>query len=195
MQTLNKQIGERLRRLRKTRRLTLDELATATGFTKSYLSKIENSKKIPPIASLTKISRALDTELTYFFQASEDPAEMEEGICVVRAGERQTVVRGGTSFGYDYKSLAHRFPHKKMEPFLFTFPEHIGKEIFFEHEGEEFIFIISGRVRFLVDGREWVLEPGDSIYFDSTLQHRGEAVGGDAKALVVFYSPATKAGA
>ena len=81
-----------------------------------------------------------------------------------------------------------------MEPFLFTFPEHIGKEILFEHEGEEFIFVISGRVRFLVDGREWILEPGDSIYFDSTLQHRGESIGGDAKALVVFYSPETKAG-
>jgi hypothetical protein len=76
-----------------------------------------------------------------------------------------------------------------MEPFLFTFPSSVSEEVFFEHDGEEFVFVVAGRVRFLVDGREWVLNPGDSVYFDASLPHRGEAVGGEAKALVIIYTP------
>ncbi|MAO55280.1 MAG: hypothetical protein CMM61_06260 [Rhodospirillaceae bacterium] len=186
------QIGLKLRQIRKSRKMTLEDLADQTGFTKSYLSKIENSKKTPPIGSLAKICSALDTEIAELFNEGDEgarPAFSGKRYCVVRAEERHTVVRGGTSFGYDYKSLAHRLPHKHMDPFLFTFPERLGTEIQFEHEGEEFIFIISGRVRFFLDGEELILEPGDSVYFDSTLRHRGEAVSGEAKALVVVYSP------
>ena len=76
-----------------------------------------------------------------------------------------------------------------MEPFLFTFPTSISEEVYFQHVGEEFVFVISGRVRFLVEGREWTLSPGDSLSFDSALLHRGEAMGSEAKALVVIYCP------
>ena len=57
--------------------------------------------------------------------------------------------------------------------------------MYFEHEGQEFIFILSGRVNFKVGDQEWVLEPGDSMYFDASLRHRGYALGKEAKALVV----------
>ena len=76
--------------------------------------------------------------------------------------ERQTVIRGQSAFGYDYKSLVHRLPTQHMEPFLFTFPERIGEEVSFEHEGEEFVFVLSGRVRFFLDGEELILDPGDA---------------------------------
>lgn len=189
MPSLSDQIGGKLRSLRKSRKMTLEALAAHTGFTKSYLSKIENSKKIPPIGSLAKICQSLGTDLADLFGNGpiEDTPPLRH--CIVRASERHTVIRGGTSFGYDYKALAHRLTSKHMDPFLFTFPERLGAEISFEHEGEEFIFIISGRVRFFIDQEQTVLEPGDSIYFDSTLRHRGEAINGEAKALVVVYSP------
>ena len=118
------QIGLKLRQIRKSRKMTLEDLADQTGFTKSYLSKIENSKKTPPIGSLAKICSALDTEIAELFNEGDEgarPAFSGKRYCVVRAEERHTVVRGGTSFGYDYKSLAHRLPHKRMDPFLFTF--------------------------------------------------------------------------
>jgi transcriptional regulator with XRE-family HTH domain len=201
MASVSDQIGVRLRELRKSRSLTLDDLAERTEFTKSYLSKIENSKKIPPIASLTRICRALDTSMAALFDDNPRPGTLDparggadrdtlDRYCVVRADERRTVIRGGTSFGYDFKSLAHRMPGKHMEPFLFTYPETLVKEVHFEHEGEEFVFVISGRVRFFLGTEEIILEPGDSVYFDGTLPHRGEAMTGEAKALVVIYSPA-----
>ena len=181
-----------MRLLRKAHAITLERLAERTGFTKSYLSKIENGLKVPPIGSLARISQSLGADIALFFQKGDvfdAGADLDPGVSCVRAGERQSVVRGGTSFGYDYESLAHKKLRKYMEPFVFTFPSHISKEVFFEHEGEEFIFILSGRVEFMVGKRKFLLEPGDSLYIDSALPHRGRSLGDEAKALVVIFRP------
>lgn len=165
--------------------MTLDALARATGFTKSYLSKIENARKVPPIGSLSRIAVALDSDIAGFFDSG--PGVRDAGVCVVRAGERRPVVRGGTAFGYDYLSLAYRKHDKKMEPFIFTFPAKIDSHVFFDHAGEEFLFVLKGRIEFQVGGERWVLREGDSLYFDSHIPHRGWSFGGAAKVLVVIY--------
>jgi len=185
---VEKLIGTRIAERRAELGITLERLAAATGFSKGYLSKIENSHKVPPIGSLSRIAAALRTDIT---QLLHTPAEAAEGggLSVVRAGERRPVVRGGTAFGYDYVSLADNRRDKKMEPFLFTFPSQIDKYVFFEHDGEEFMFVLSGRVEWQAGSRRLVLEPGDSIYFDARLPHRGRALDGEATAVVVTYSP------
>ena len=188
MHSLSEQIGRRIRDARKSRGLTLEALARESGFTKSYLSKIENARKVPPIASLARICRSLDTKVADLLDESTPEDHPRRQYSVVRANERQTVIRGQSAFGYDYKSLVHRLPTQHMEPFLFTFPERVGEEVFFEHEGEEFLFVISGRVRFFLADEELILDPGDALYFNSAVRHRGEAVEGGAKALVVIYS-------
>lgn len=183
-------VGQRLRQLRKQRRLTLDVLASQTGFTKGYLSKIERGRKVPPIASLARISQALAIELADLLQpGSESESPEQPRISVVRSHERQRVVRGGSTFGYDYQALAHAITHKHMHPFIFTFPPHLLKEVHFEHEGEEMIFILSGTVEFEAGDTRVQLSPGDCVYFDASLPHRGRGINGEAKALVVIYTP------
>lgn len=183
--------------MRKAHAITLDRLAEQTGFTKSYLSKIENGLKVPPIGSLARISQELGADIALFFQKGDvfdAGVDLDPSVSFVRVGERQSVMRGGSSFGYDYENLAHKKLRKHMEPFVMIFPSHIGKEVFFEHEGEEFIFILSGRVEFMAGPRKYLLEPGDSLYFDSALPHRGRSLGDEARALVVIYKPSmTKA--
>lgn len=181
----NRLIGDHLKALRAARGMTLERLAAATGLTKSYLSKIQNSRKVPPIATLSRIAQALDIGIGNFFG---DILKQGEGASVVRESERLPVVRGGTAFGYDYVSLAHDRLVKRMEPFVFTFPSKIDRHVFFDHGGEEFVFILSGKVIFQVGDERWRLEKGDSIYFDSAIPHRGWSVGSDAKALVVIYA-------
>jgi transcriptional regulator with XRE-family HTH domain len=179
-------IGEHLRALRAARGMTLDELAGRTGLTKSYLSKIQNSRKVPPIATLSRIAHALGTGIGSFFGDILGPGQ---SASVVRKHERQPVVRGGTAFGYDYVSLAPDRLAKSMEPFVFTFPSRIDRHVFFDHGGEEFVLILSGKVVFQVGDERWTLEKGDSIYFDAAVPHRGWSVGrDDATALVVIYS-------
>jgi transcriptional regulator with XRE-family HTH domain len=185
----DRQIGGHLKVLRAARGMTLERLAEATGLTKSYLSKIQNSRKLPPIATLSRIANALGTGIGSFFG---DILEAREGASVVRRNERLPVVRGGTAFGYDYVSLAHQRLSKSMEPFVFTFPSKIDTHVFFDHGGEEFVFILSGKVVFQVGDERWTLEEGDSIYFDAAIPHRGWSVGRDAKALVVVHATEPK---
>ena len=145
MPPLSEQIGRRIRDARKSRGMTLESLASECGFTKSYLSKIENSKKVPPIASLSRIcTRRWMREWRICSTTRARRAARAPRYSVMRSNERQTVIRGQSQFGYDYKSLSHRLARQHMEPFLFTFPEVLGEEVFFEHEGEEFVFVISG---------------------------------------------------
>lgn len=180
-------IGSRLRKLRKTKGLTLDVLAAEIGLTKGYLSKVETGQKVPPIATLARVARALETDVATLLQGGKGAEKaVATGVSVMRADERHQVVRGGTAFGYDYQALAHHIDAKHMEPFIFTFPAQILREVFFEHEGEELIFVLSGTVEFQIGDETYELSPGDCIYFDSTIPHRGRGVKGDAKALVVI---------
>jgi transcriptional regulator with XRE-family HTH domain len=181
-------LGNRVRQTRTARGITLDQLARLTGFTTSYISKIENLRKVPPIATLARIARALGVDIAYFFEGGDRGSD-NESVSVVRANERQPVVRGGSSFGYDYEGLAHSKSNKHMEPFIFTFPKSITKDVHFEHEGEEFLFVLSGRVEFEVDKKKWLLGAGDSIYIDSSVPHRGRSIGEEAKALVIIFQP------
>jgi transcriptional regulator with XRE-family HTH domain len=178
-------IGDHLKVLRASRGMTLDRLAGATGLTKSYLSKIQNSHKVPPIATLSRIAQALGTGIGGFFGGLH---EARAGTSLVRRGERLPVVRGGTAFGYDYVSLAHKRLAKRMEPFIFTFPTRIDRHVFFEHEGEEFVFVLSGKVVFQVGDERWTLAEGDSLYFDASIPHRAWSTARDSKALVVVDS-------
>lgn len=183
------QLGSRVARLRAARGLTQDQLANRTGFTKGYLSKIENSKVIPPIGTLIKIAKVLNTDLTDLLEP--DPDAEDSPVCVVRSWQREPVVKGASSFGYDYTALAHKRPHKKMEPFIMVFPSQVDREVRFEHEGEEFMFVLEGEVEFeaVIDGRPttWILAPGDSVYFDSRTPHRGRSLSGDSRVLAVIY--------
>ena len=176
-------IAGRLQALRTMRGLTLERLAAATGLTKSYLSKIENAHKVPPIATLSRIAHALGIGIGGFFGGGRTQAR--ESASVVRRAERLAVVRGGTAFGYDYVALAHKRLAKRMDPFIFTFPSRMDRHVFFEHDGEEFVFILSGSVVFQVGDERWTLAEGDSLYFDAEVPHRGWSMGPEARALVV----------
>ena len=184
------QIGGRLAQLRSQKRITLERLASVTGFTKGYLSKIENSRKVPPIGTLARIAGALDVDIAYFFSTHHSGNGAR--VSIVHAKDRQPVVRGGTAFGYDYVSLAHDRRDKRMEPFLFSFPRSINGHAHFEHAGEEFLFMVHGKVEFEIDGKKHILAEGDSLYFDASLPHRGRAIGGQAKAIVVTYAPSKR---
>jgi transcriptional regulator with XRE-family HTH domain len=164
----DRQIGGHLKVLRAARGMTLESLAAATGLTKSYLSKIQNSRQAAADRDALAHRERARHRIGSFFG---DILEAREGRSVVRRSERLPVVRGGTAFGYDYVSLAHQRLSKSMEPFVFTFPSKIDTHVFFDHGGEEFVFILSGTVVFQVGDQRWTLEEGDTIYFDAAIPH------------------------
>ncbi len=179
-------IGRKIRQIRLQNKLTLLEIAQKTGFTKGYLSLIEQGKKSPPIATLSKIAKAILVDMGAFFEQKKP----EDSILIVRKGKREVVVRDGSIFGYQYESIAPTKMRKKMEPFIITLPSKSKEENRFDHEGEELFYVLEGRINFFYGGKKYFLAEGDCIYFDSSIPHRGEGVGKKpARALVVIYTP------
>jgi len=179
-------LAKRIRRLRLHRKLTLERVAEGTGFTKSYLSLIESGKKSPPIATLSRIARSLGVDIAAFFVERS----IKDRITVVRKNEREVVARDGTSFGYQYESVASARRQKRMEPFVVTHPLVVREMGWFDHEGEELLYILEGRLKFFYGEEEFLLNAGDAVYFDSSVPHRGETVGKKrAKTLVVISQP------
>ena len=178
------EIGKNVRMIRKLKELTLDDLAELTGFTKGYLSRVENSEKAPPVSTLINITKALDVGMSELFGEGRELTNFS----LVKKDERQKMARDGTVFGYSYETLAHKYPSKKMEPYILTVPPGIKEHALFKHRGEEMLYVLKGRMRFVHADNEYFLETGDCIYFNSDFSHRGFALGGsEAKVLVVFW--------
>ena len=182
---IESEIGRRIKASRINKKYTLEQLARQTGFTKGYLSRIEKSEKSPPLSTLGIIARVLG--ITISFLVGEEGQKTSFGI--VKKGERPLIVRGN-ALDYSYEAVAHTFPNKKMEPFILTLPLKPKKKTIHQHEGEELLFVLEGTMKFLLGNREYILEEGDCIYFDSSLSHFGESAGRkEAKCFMVIYTP------
>ena len=164
-------ISRNIKKLRKQNHFTLEKLAGLTGLTKGYLSKVERSEKAPPYSTLNKIAGALGIEVTHFFEKNN------EGT-IIKATSQLS--------GYDYEVLGADKPGKNMEPFIIHSPFEITK--MYSHEGEEFMYILDGRLEFIYGDKAYILEPGDNVYFDSCVPHAGKSLGDQkARILVLIY--------
>lgn len=183
-------IGNKVRELRQKNRNTLQDLASKTGLSKPFLSQIENDHVVPPIATLLKLARALNVGMAYFFQ---DEISSEK-ISITRQRERTRVERRPHQekgeVDYIYIALETKKTNKNMEPFLVEFPIRQAEDMVFQsHEGEEFLYVTEGTVEFQTVDRVEVLEPGDSIYFESDISHSFRCVSEQpAKALAVIWN-------
>lgn len=183
-------LGAKIKDLRRTKRYTLRQVSAETGLSIALLSQIENNAVSPPVATLLRIGQALDVNIGYFFREEES----KDQAIVVRKDERKKVFRRlptehGQS-GYTYEALAYTKNSKHMEPFLVEFePQKKEKLVFLNHRGEEFLFLFRGRLAFHYHREEILLEPGDSLYFDSNVPHSFRALRNQkAQAIVVVYS-------
>ena len=181
------EIGKRIKAFRTQKRITLEELAKQAGFTKGYLSKVEKSKKSPPVSTLGIIARALGVTISALLGEEASP---RTAFCLVRKDERPVIARNGTAFGYSYEAMAYRYPNKIMEPFILTLPVKPKKRTLYQHEGEEILFVIQGTMKFFHANEEYVVNEGDCIYFDSSLPHWGESIGPtEVKCFMVICNP------
>lgn len=180
------QIGKNIKSLRLSLNLTLDGLAEKTGLTKGYLSKVENSKKSPPVSTLIVIAKALGVTLSQIFEEENTTVRCS----VVKEAERQFMAKTGVGFGYSYETLAHKYSDKKMEPSILTIPADSKKSLVFQHDGEEMVLVIEGTMRFFHGEDEYLLENGDCVYFDSSVPHYAlPADHRDVKCVDVIYVP------
>ncbi len=191
-ETKKLKVGEKITSLRKKTGLTVDALAEKSGLTKIVVSQIESDVVSPTVAALIRIAKALDKDVNYFFQ-EEEPENIR--IEVVRKSERKKVQRkrssGSHPVSYSYQSLAYRKAHKHMQPFLVEFDIDVEEEAeMLTHDGEEFLFLLEGRLEMHTDSEVIILKEGDSVYFESSIPHCFIGKGSvKPKAVVSIYTP------
>lgn len=183
-------LGEKIKTLRQRRGMSLQQMADQSSLSKPLLSQIESEVVAPPVATLLKISKALNVNIGYFFQAEESGKR----AVIVRKNERKQVFRriheDASKVGYYYEALAYPKVDKHMEPFQVQFEVKKKEDLlFFTHKGEEFVFVLEGQLEFNYENETFLLEAGDSLYFDSSLPHAFRAMGRkNALAIDVIYA-------
>ncbi|HYL50142.1 MAG TPA: cupin domain-containing protein [Stellaceae bacterium] len=182
-------IGARIRFMRHQRGTTLEQLAATSGLTKSFLSKIERGVAVPSISTAMKLAQSFSITVAQLLGEDHET----DAVCVVRKHERRSFMRPGSAAGYNYQLVAAAKRFKRMEPYIMRPPLRFQDERLFEHVGEEFMFVLAGRIEVTLAGRTIVLRPGDALYFDSHLPHRTRSLGRkNAEVLVVIIGMETK---
>ncbi len=165
------QVGDHIRAFREKSGVSLQQLAERTGFSSALLSQIENRMTSPPLGTLVKIANALGTSVSTFIGGKE-----EREFSILRKEERTTVSRVGLKEGgqsaYVYEALGAGKAGRKMEPFLVRLKPLLDRNVAKNtHEGEEFLYVLSGKVEVFLDRYSDVLSEGDCIYYNSTIPH------------------------
>jgi transcriptional regulator with XRE-family HTH domain len=158
-------IGARIKKLRISQKRTLQEIADSSELSKSMISKIENDKTIPSVATLVKIAKALSVSISNLL---EGDGSLSTILTTRQTAEDNLVL---TDKGYAIYPYGSGFHEKKMQPFLFVAKKSEVVPHRLSHEGEEFIYVISGEMKMQVGEIEYHLREGDSLYFDTLQKH------------------------
>jgi transcriptional regulator with XRE-family HTH domain len=183
-------IGRKLQKLRETNRLTLDDLAAKTGLARDLLNDIEKGDFVPPVATLLNLARALGVEMAHFFKDETPEIKVSLTRRAERVPVRQRPHHREGEVDYIYEALEIRKQDKHMEPLLVEFqPLGTSEMVFTSHDGEEFTYLLEGRLEFRTNDRVEILEPGDTLYFESKQNHSFRSLDGKpARALVVVWN-------
>jgi len=170
-------LGDKVREMRKKQNIELNQLAERIGWPPEYLHEIEGGKVVPPVGALIQISRAL----------SVDSASL---LAEDRKAERQKSYRKRTQ-AYSYRSLTPDAEDKHIWAYLVTLdPEKPHEKVVYKHQGEEFVYVVDGKVEIQVGDDVHALKKTDSLHFDSARPHKLRNLSTkQTTLLVVVYTP------
>ena len=172
-------MGKKIKKARTDKKMSYESLANETGFAVDFLKNVEAGKITPPVGSLLQISRALEIDSGDLLKEDED--RMQDRI---RAYTKRTD-------SYAYTTLTPGAENKHLKAFrvkIEAMQNHEG--VSYNHAGEEFVYVLQGAVEVVVGEHVNTLGPGDSLHFNSGIQHLLKNIGPtDAELIVVIYNP------
>ena len=177
-----KAVADRLVGLREIMDVSVEEAAQVCGIPVEKYQSYETGEVDIPVGVLQSMSKKYDIDLGTLISGKEPHMH---SYCLTKKDKGLSVDRRND---YKYQALAAGFQNRKADPFIVTITPEDTKEIHFNsHPGHEFEYMLSGSMKCVVDGKEMILEEGDSIYFDSTKLHGMQALNGkNAKFLAVI---------
>lgn len=158
--------GSRLRELRKNKNISIAELSKLSDVSTGLISQIEREMVIPSVVSIWRLAQALDTNINYFF----DEDDVDDKVIIRKNDHRTVILHSNSSY---YKLLSPASPEHLLDMTEITLKSGCAYEQNpLTHDGEECGYVLKGELVVLLGGKEYVLEEGDSIYFNSTVPHK-----------------------
>ena len=182
-------VGQHVRAFREKTGLTLQQFAEKVGISPALLTQMENRMMSPSIGMLVQIANAFGTTVSSFIGGKP-----EREYSVVRKEDHTSLSRVGLKEGgkspYIYESLGSGKAGRRMEPFLLQLhPMSEPPTARSVHDGEEFLYVLSGEVEVMLGAHSELLREGDCIYYNSTTPHHvHSAKEEEASILVVLYA-------
>ena len=186
-------VGSKIKGIRESKNLSIEEISERSGLSADQISSIENDQNLPSLGPLIKIARALGVRLGTFMDDND-----ALGPVITRAKDRErdssiSFSNGATDARkhMEYHPLAQQKAGRHMEPFVIEInPTDENNFLLSAHEGEEFIYVMEGQLEIEYGKEKYQLSEGDSIYYDSIVKHHVHGLPGkSAKILAVVYIP------
>ncbi len=166
-----KDIGMRLAFLREEAEFTEKEMAEKLGVDEETYKAYENGERDFSFSLMYNAAEILGVDVLDLMSGNAPTLSM---CCMVQKGKGYSVKRDDE---YDYKHLAYTFRNKKAEPFLVTIKPDEKPPVMHGHDGQEFNYVISGKMMLYIGDISYELSKGDSVYFDSSIPHAEVAIG------------------
>ena len=173
-------VGKKIKQFRTQKKMTLENVANETGLSVERLKKIEAGKDIPPVGALLQIARSLQIDSALFLKEQSEEKLTDR----VEAYTKRTK-------NYAYTTLTPGAENKHLKAFRVTIDPMTDHEgVGYQHEGEEFVYVLEGNVEITVGDHVNKLGPDDSLHFNSGISHNLKNVSeAAAKLIVVIYGP------
>jgi transcriptional regulator with XRE-family HTH domain len=179
------EVGPRVLRARQAREMTFDDLSRASGVSVAHLSRLESGSRHPSLATLLNVAAGLGVSVS---ELVEEPGEPRPGT-VVRGAEAPVF----EAKGFRFQPLMPEAGPQGLAAVKVIFPVGRAEPEYHRHEGEEWLYVVSGRLRLTLGEESTVLEPGDAAFFDGMLPHAFDVLG-EEEVEVLFVAGAVSGG-
>jgi len=186
-----KNVGHKITLIRHQKNISTNELAERCGFSAAMMEQIEQNETIPSLGHLIKVARALGVRLGTFLDDMDQLGPVITRNGDMKKGSSFSNKNSTASLNLDFFPLASDKSGRHMEPFIVEInPTADSDFVQSSHEGEEFIYVLSGTIEIRYGKNVYTLSEGDSIYYDSVVDHHVHSANDlPAKILAVVYAP------
>jgi transcriptional regulator with XRE-family HTH domain len=176
-------LGSQLKALRTERGWTLERLAKLSDLSEPYLSRLESASRQPSLAALLTLAHVFDIPLRTLL---EGEGQIMPSCKIIRSGSTSAGITNGMS----YRAVSGGGALTGLQAMEMRVPANRRDDKFYTHDGEEWLYVISGGLCLLFEHEKHTLQPGDAAHFDARTPHRLAAIGkNDAVVLLVASMP------
>jgi len=181
------QISNKIKEKRKAKGITIQELADKAEVSKGLISQIENNRTVPSLLVLINIIRALNLDMNEFF--NEIGTEQQSSKVIIKQEASYQVFEKETAKGFLYKRVLTRsVKNYPVDIVILELKKGARRSQMVKTDAYEYKYIIQGKVEYQIENEKYILNTGDSLFFDGRLGHKPANIGDeDAKILVVYF--------